>query len=44
MSRLAPVAEPFWSWGRYDVLPLLPPPLGGGTGHATPVALSINIA
>ena len=35
MSRLAPVAEPFWSRGWFDMLPLLPPPLGGGTGHAT---------
>ena len=31
MFRLAPVAEPFWSRGRFEVLPKPPPPLGGGT-------------
>ena len=43
MSRLAPVAELFWSRG--DVwLPLVPPPLGGGTGQAIHVASLCNFA
>ena len=29
MFRLTPVAKPFWSRGWSDMLPLLPPPLGG---------------
>ena len=40
LSRLAPAAEPFWSRGCIDMLLLLPPPWGGGTGHATTVSLS----
>ena len=33
----ATIAAPM-PWSRSDMLPLLPPPLGGGTGQATPVA------
>ena len=42
MSRLAPVAKPFWSRGCFDMLPLPPPPRGG-TGQAAPVAFLIDV-
>ena len=42
MFRLTPVAKPFWSRSWSDMLPLLPPPLGGSNWTSNSCGLFLD--